>query len=55
MMNMSEEEWQHFKALENEIKLALKKAVLDGVDPDSDEAGRIVDLHNCLLYTSRCV
>ena len=45
MMNMSEEEWQHFKALENEIKLALKKAVLDGVDPDSDEAGRIVDLH----------
>lgn len=45
MMNMSEEEWKHFKALEDEIKLALKKAVLDGDGPESDAARRIVELH----------
>ena len=27
MLNMSEEEWKHFKGLEEEIKNALKKGV----------------------------
>ena len=45
MMNMSEEKWQQFKMLEEEIKAALKEAVLAGVSPDSAEARKIVGLH----------
>lgn len=45
MLNMFEEKWQQFKMLEEEIKAALKEAVLAGVSPDSAEARKIVDLH----------
>ena len=45
MMNMSEEKWQQFKMLEEEIKAALKEAVLAGVSPDSADARKIVGLH----------
>lgn len=45
MLNMSEEEWKHFKDLEEEIKNALKKGVLEDISADSAEAGNIVRLH----------
>ncbi len=45
LMDMSEEEWKHFKALEKEIKEALQRAVLDGINPADGEAGKIVALH----------
>lgn len=45
MLNMSEEEWKHFKGLEEEIKNALKKGVKEGISADSAEAAYIVKLH----------
>ena len=45
MMNMSEEEWNEFKWLEIEIKKCLKEGVQKEIEPDSEEAGRIVRLH----------
>ena len=45
MLNMSEEEWKHFKDLEEEIKNALKKGVGEGISADSAEAENIVKLH----------
>ena len=45
MLNMSEEEWKHFKGLEEEIKNALKKGVKEGISADSAEAANIVKLH----------
>ena len=45
MLNMSEEEWKHFKGLEEEIKNALKKGVLEDISADSVEAKNIVRLH----------
>lgn len=45
MLNMSEEEWKHFKDLEEEIKNALKKGVMENISADSAEAENIVRLH----------
>lgn len=45
MLNMSEEEWKHFKDLEEEIKNALKKGVGEEISADSAEAENIVKLH----------
>ena len=45
MLNMSEEEWKHFKGLEEEIKNALKKGVGEDISADSAEAANIVKLH----------
>ena len=45
ILNMSEEEYERFQSLGNEIKERLKEAVQNGISPESDEAGRIVTLH----------
>ena len=45
ILNMSEKEYERFQSLGNEIKERLKEAVLSGISPESDEAGRIVTLH----------
>ena len=45
ILNMSEEEYERFQSLGNEIKEKLKEAVQNGISPESDEAGRIVTLH----------
>ena len=42
---MSEEDYERFQNLGNEIRVRLKEAVLAGIKPDSEEAGRIVLLH----------
>lgn len=41
----SEEDYERFQNLSREVLERLQAAVLDGVSPDSDEAGRIVMLH----------
>ena len=40
ILNMSEEEYERFQSLGNEIKERLKEAVQNGISPESDEAGR---------------
>ncbi len=45
VLNMTEEEYERFENLGKEIRTRLKEAVLSGVSPDSEEAGRIVILH----------
>lgn len=45
ILNMSEEDYERFQNLGNEIRVRLKEAVLAGIKPDSEEAGRIVLLH----------
>lgn len=45
ILNMSEEEYERFQSLGNEIRERLKEAVQSGISPESDEAGRIVTLH----------
>lgn len=45
VLNMSEEDWKEFKYLEGKIKERLKAGVLDGIKPESEEAGKIVKLH----------
>lgn len=45
MLNMPEEEWLRFKALEQEIREALKNGVANGIHADDNEAGRIAGLH----------
>lgn len=44
-LNMSEEDLEKFKCLENEIKDRLKKGIRSGIAPDSEEAEEIVKLH----------
>ena len=45
MLNMSQEDWEHFKTLEKEIKESLKNGVLSGIASESEEAKKIVLLH----------
>ena len=45
ILGMSEEDYERFQNLSREVLERLQAAVLDGVSPDSDEAGRIVMLH----------
>ena len=45
MLNMSEEEWQQFQHLEEEIKERLKEGVRAGIKADSEEAKEIALLH----------
>ncbi|MDD3222821.1 MAG: MerR family transcriptional regulator [Clostridia bacterium] len=45
VLNMSEEDFEKFKCLENEIKDRLRRGVQFGMAPDSEEAGEIVKLH----------
>ena len=45
ILNMSEEEYERFQSLGNEIRERLKEAVQSGISPESDEAGRFVTLH----------
>lgn len=45
ILDMTEKEYERFQELGKEIRLRLKEAVLAGVSPESEEAGRIVALH----------
>ncbi|MCF2679671.1 MerR family transcriptional regulator [Faecalicatena contorta] len=45
MMHMSENEWNEFKTLEEEIKTRLKDGVREGIKPESAEAKEIALLH----------
>ena len=45
ILNLSEEEYERFENLGREIRERLKEAVLSGISPESEEAGRIVALH----------
>lgn len=45
MLNMSEEQWEHFSELGVEINERLKAGVLAGVKPESEAAKEIVKLH----------
>ena len=45
ILNMSEEDWERFQSLGNEIRTRLEEAVSAGISPDSGEAQRIVMLH----------
>lgn len=45
ILNMSEEDWERFQSLGNEIRTRLEEAVSAGSSPDSGEAQRIVTLH----------
>lgn len=45
LLNMTEEEWERFHSLGEEICNQLKEGVLAGIKPDSEEAKRIVILH----------
>lgn len=45
ILNMSEEDWERFQSLGNEIRTRLEEAVSAGISPDSGEAQRIVTLH----------
>lgn len=42
ILNMSEEDWERFQSLGNEIRTRLEEAVSAGSSPDSGEAQRIV-------------
>lgn len=45
ILHMSQTEWKKFKDLEEEIKERLKIGVLTGIDVDSEDAKKIVELH----------
>lgn len=45
ILNMSEEDWERFQNLGEEIKTQLKEAVLSGESPESERGKRIVLLH----------
>lgn len=45
ILNMSEEDWERFQTLGEEIKRRLEEGVKARIRPDSDEAERIVKLH----------
>lgn len=45
ILNMSEEDYERFRNLENEICVRLKEGVLSKISPESEEAKRIVILH----------
>lgn len=45
LLNMSEEDWERFQTLGEEIRRRLEEGVKAGIKPDSDEAERIVKLH----------
>ena len=45
VLNMSEEEYERFQDLGEEIRRRLEEAVRTGSSPDSEEAARIVMLH----------
>lgn len=45
VLGMSEEDWERFRNLGEEIRIRLKESVLAGVKPESEEAKRIVILH----------
>nr|WP_317282512.1 MerR family transcriptional regulator [uncultured Sellimonas sp.] len=45
ILNMSQEDYERFLNLGNEIKESLKEAVLSSVSPESERAKRIVILH----------
>ena len=45
VLDMSEEDYERFQNLGEEIRRRLEEAVQNGISPESEEAGRIVTLH----------
>lgn len=45
LMQMSKEDWDSFRKLEEEIKNRLREGVRTGIQPESEAAGQIVRLH----------
>lgn len=45
LLNMTEEQWQHFQELEREIKKRLQEAVQSGSNPESEEGREVMELH----------
>lgn len=55
LLAMTQEEYSHFRALEEEIRTRLEKAVAAKLSPESDEAEAIVKLHRewlCMTWKS---
>lgn len=52
LSHMTDEQWQEWKALEEEILTRLETAVRAGADPDSEEAKQIALLHRQWLTMS---
>ena len=52
MLNMTENEWEHFQKLEREIRESLQDCVRKGVRADSEEAKHIVELHKGWLTST---
>lgn len=52
MLNMTENEWEHFQKLEREIRESLQDCVRKGVRADSEEAKHIVELHKGWLMST---
>lgn len=53
ILDMSEEEWKEFQELETEILTRLEEAVKSNTAPESEEAGKIVELHKkwlCMVW-----
>ena len=49
VLDMTKEQWESFKKLENEIKEKLKEGVNLRIEPESNEAKEIVKLHKAWL------
>lgn len=45
LLNLTEEQWERYQALENEILHRLEKAVEAGLSPESEEGKSICALH----------
>ncbi len=45
LLDMTQENWERFHSLEEEIRQRLKESVLKGFSPESPEAGQLVRLH----------
>lgn len=45
MLDMTQEQWDHFQSLEHQIREELARGVKAGIRPESEEAGGIVQLH----------
>ena len=55
LLAMTQEEYSHFRALEEEIRTRLETAVAAKLSPESDEAEAIVKLHRewlCMTWKS---
>lgn len=45
LRDMTQEQWEHFQQLEEEIRKGLERCVTEGFAPESEAAGEVVRLH----------